>query len=141
MNPTHALRERLPPLNSLRVFESAGRLESFNRAGDELHVTPSAVSHQIRSLEQFLGARLFVRQTRQVRLTPQGRDLLSTVQNAFDQIAVATRRIQRADDDGTLTLQVARRKVARAGTAAAGGVPIGGAAAPPGAFFGYSGVD
>lgn len=106
MNPSHALRERLPPLNALRVFESAGRLESFNHAGEELHVTPSAVSHQIRSLEQFLGARLFVRQTRQVRLTPQGRDLLSAVQNAFGQIAVATRRIQRADDDGTLTLQV-----------------------------------
>jgi LysR family glycine cleavage system transcriptional activator len=92
-------------LNALRAFEAAGRLESFNRAAEELHVTPSAVSHQIRSLEDFLGAKLFVRATRQVRLSEDGRELLSSVQNAFALITSAARRVQRNHDDGTLTLQ------------------------------------
>ena len=105
MNFTHLLNERLPPLNALRSFEAAGRLESFNRAAHELHVTPSAVSHQIRSLEDFLGTRLFVRQTRQVRLTDDGQELLAAVQQAFGHISTAVRRIQRQDDDGSLTLQ------------------------------------
>ena len=97
---------RLPPLKALRAFEAAGRHQSFNQAGDELHVTPSAVSHQIRSLEDHLGVKLFNRQTRQVTLTAEGRDLLAAVQNAFAQISAASRRIQRNYDDGILTLQV-----------------------------------
>lgn len=105
MNFPHLLNERLPPLNALRSFEAAGRLESFNRAAHELHVTPSAVSHQVRSLEEFLGTKLFVRQTRQVRLTDEGQELLASVQQAFGQISTAVRRIQRQDDDGSLTLQ------------------------------------
>jgi len=106
MNSSHLIGFRLPPLNALRAFEAAGRLESFNRAAEELHVTPSAVSHQIRGLEEFLGVKLFIRHTRQVRLAEDGRDLLVSVQNAFAQIGSAARRIQRTHDDGTLTLQV-----------------------------------
>ena len=106
MNSPHLTNLRLPPLNALRAFEAAGRLESFNRAAEELHVTPSAISHQIRGLEDFLGIKLFVRHTRRVKLAEDGRDLLVTVQNAFAQISSAARRIQRTHDDGVLTLQV-----------------------------------
>jgi hypothetical protein len=55
---------KLPPLNSLRAFESAARLLSFSRAAEELHVTPAAVSQQIRQLEEYLGITLFQRLTR-----------------------------------------------------------------------------
>ena len=56
-----ARSSRLPPLNALRAFEAAARLESFARAADELAVTPGAISQQIRSLEEHVGAALFVR--------------------------------------------------------------------------------
>jgi LysR family glycine cleavage system transcriptional activator len=56
---------RLPPLNAVHTFEAAARHLSFHRAAEELHVTPSAVSHQVRTLEEFLGVRLFNRLARQ----------------------------------------------------------------------------
>ena len=107
MSSPHLLNFRLPPLNGLRAFEAAGRRGSFNLAGEELHVTPSAVSHQIRSLEGHLGVKLFTRHTRQVQLTQQGQELLTAVQGAFSQISAATRRIEARKDHGSLTLQVA----------------------------------
>ncbi len=67
---------RLPSLNALRAFEAAARHLSFSRAGRELHVTPSAVSHQVRGLEEELGLRLFERRPRALRLTPAGARLL-----------------------------------------------------------------
>ena len=63
---------RLPPLNALRSFEAAARLGSFNKAAEELFVTPSAVSHQIKTLEEFLGIELFQRVKRRVELTAPG---------------------------------------------------------------------
>ena len=66
-------RPRLPPLKSLLAFEAAARHANFTQAGAELGVTPSAVSHQIQSLEDFLGVRLFLRQSRQVALTAEGK--------------------------------------------------------------------
>ena len=60
---------RLPPLNALRVFDAAARHGSFNRASEELCVTPSAVSHQLKSLEEFLGVELFKREKRSISLT------------------------------------------------------------------------
>ncbi|MCS0495935.1 LysR substrate-binding domain-containing protein [Ancylobacter sp. MQZ15Z-1] len=80
---------RLPPLGSLRAFEAAARLQSFKRAAAELGVTPTAVSHQIRRLEAELGVALFVRQTRKVALTTQGRALLPPLRGAFDDMAEA----------------------------------------------------
>jgi LysR family transcriptional regulator, glycine cleavage system transcriptional activator len=66
------MRQRLPPLNSLRLFEASARFLSFKNAAEELLLTPSAVSHGIRSLEQWLGARLFIRTARGLELTDAG---------------------------------------------------------------------
>lgn len=73
----------LPPLNALRTFEAAARHLNFSRAADELHVTPSAVSHQIKDLEAFLGHALFIRQGRDMSLSPAGQLLLPGIQTAF----------------------------------------------------------
>src|SRR5216684_2947281 len=62
---THSMsRSRLPPLNAIKAFEAAARLGSFTRAAEELNVTHGAVSRQIRMLEDWLGARLFLRTSR-----------------------------------------------------------------------------
>ena len=67
------MHHRLPPLNSLRAFEAAARHLSFKEAARELNVTPAAVGHQIKKLEQFLGVELFRRMNRSVRLTNAGK--------------------------------------------------------------------
>jgi len=95
----------LPPLHAIRAFEAAARRLSFNRAAEELHVTPSAVSHQIRALEEQLGTKLFDRLTRRVILTPDGQALLPPIQSALDQIDAAIRHIGTKADDGSLTVQ------------------------------------
>ena len=79
----------LPSLSALRAFEAAARHRSFKAAAAELHVTPTAVSHQIRSLEEEIGVRLFVRKARRVELTPQGELLHPTLESSFDAIAHA----------------------------------------------------
>jgi len=66
---------RLPPLNALRTFEAAARCLSFSAAAEELCVTHSAVSHQMRQLEDWLGRDLFVRHSGGVRLTASGQSL------------------------------------------------------------------
>ena len=96
---------RLPPLHSVRAFEAAARHLSFNQAAEELHVTPSAVSHQIRTLEEHLGVRLFDRLTRRVALTRDGQAFLPAVQAALEQIAMAAEAIASRHDDGSLTIQ------------------------------------
>ncbi|WP_142848331.1 transcriptional regulator GcvA [Telmatospirillum sp. J64-1] len=95
---------RLPPLNALRIFESAGRHESFAKAAEELHLTPSAISHQIRTLEEHLGVALFQRGRRGLTLTEAGRAYLRTVRSAFQQIAEATLKLQGESEIETLTL-------------------------------------
>lgn len=97
----------LPPLGTLRVFEAAARHLSFQDAAAELHVTPSAVSHQIKTLEDFLGKSLFTRAKRRVALTPEGRKYLSAIQQALEDIRVATARLQGAQDSQLLTISVA----------------------------------
>ncbi|MDN3720522.1 LysR family transcriptional regulator [Roseibium salinum] len=74
---------QLPPLTSLRAFESAARHLSFKRAADELGVTPTAISHQIRLLEETLGGKLFERQPRKVALTEIGLQLYPVCREAF----------------------------------------------------------
>ena len=74
---------RWPPLNLIRGFEAAGRLQSFSKAAEELDMTQSAISHQIRTLETFLGQPLFKRIHRRVVLTDAGHDLLLTVQDSL----------------------------------------------------------
>jgi LysR family glycine cleavage system transcriptional activator len=83
----------LPPLSSLRAFEAAARHGSFKRAATELSVTPTAVSHQIRTLEEHLGLRMFERKTRQVALTGSGRELFLVLRDGFDAFESAIHRI------------------------------------------------
>lgn len=95
---------RLPPLAALRAFEAAARHSSFKRAAEELHVTPTAISHQIRQLEQTIGAQLFERRTRQVVLTPEGHVLLPVLTDGFDSFARTTAGLTRKSGRTTVTL-------------------------------------
>src|SRR5271169_4181269 len=95
---------RLPSLNGLRAFEAAARHLSFTQAASELNVTQTAISHQIRRLEQELGIRLFVRQNRALTLTPEARDYLPGVRAAFNDLRLATDRLLRKDNEHVLTV-------------------------------------
>jgi LysR family transcriptional regulator, glycine cleavage system transcriptional activator len=95
---------RLPSLNGLRAFEAAARHLSFTNAATELNVTQTAISHQIRRLEQELGIRLFVRQNRSLVLTAEARDYLPGVRAAFNDLRLATDRLLRKDNDHVLTI-------------------------------------
>lgn len=92
----------LPQLNSLRVFESAARLISFKASADELNVTPTAVSHQIRALEEKLGTQLFERKTRAIQLTSEGKKLARVASHSLQQISAALEEI--SDKQTVLTL-------------------------------------
>ncbi|MCW5773457.1 MAG: transcriptional regulator GcvA [Rhodospirillaceae bacterium] len=95
---------RFPHLSALRAFAAAGRHLSFQRAAAELAVTPTAISHQIRRLEEDLGTPLFVRLTRKLALTEAGLALLPEVAGAFDRIGAALERIKATGDAGVLTI-------------------------------------
>ena len=95
---------RLPSLNGLRAFEAAARHLSFTQAAFELNVTQTAISHQIRRLEEELGIRLFIRKNRALALTPKARDYLPGVRAAFNDLRLATDRLLRRDDDNVLTV-------------------------------------
>ncbi|PVB62902.1 LysR family transcriptional regulator [Labrenzia sp. 011] len=86
---------RFPSLNALKAFEAAARLGGFAPAAEELHVTSGAVAAQIKSLEQEIGAALFVRQARGVRLTPLGQRALQGFVAAFDVLGDAVRDLRR----------------------------------------------
>jgi LysR family transcriptional regulator, glycine cleavage system transcriptional activator len=79
--------DRLPPLNPLRAFEAAGRLQSIRRASEELSVTPGAVSRQVQSLETYLGVRLFRREPREVILTAEGERYLLAAVSLFPRLS------------------------------------------------------
>jgi LysR family glycine cleavage system transcriptional activator len=84
----------MPPLNALKAFESAGRHMSFTEAAKELHVTPAAISHQIKTLESYLGAKLFHRKNRSLELTAAGQACLPGLRKGFDHLGAAIERIQ-----------------------------------------------
>lgn len=84
---------KLPPLKSLPVFEAVARLNSFSRAADELAITQSAVSHQIKQLETFLGEPLFLRSGRHLQLTEEGRQYQEAVTSALLQLEEASGRL------------------------------------------------
>ena len=88
---------RMPSPAALRTFEAAARLGSFKAAARELAVMPSAVSHQIRALEEHLEVPLFIRRTRAVELTESGRKLSRAVHQAFRQIMVALEDVSAAE--------------------------------------------
>jgi len=95
---------RLPPLNALKCFEAAARYGSFSRAADELHVTQSAVSHQIRQLEEWFGLLLFDRQGRQTLPTPEGSELARSLAEAFGIMGTACQRLAKSDGKASLTI-------------------------------------
>ncbi len=84
----------LPPLTALRAFHAAGRHGSFQEAARALHVTPSAVSHQIRGLEDWFGVTLFTRGARRIELTAAGKTLLRETERAFGRIATTAQRLR-----------------------------------------------
>lgn len=98
------MARQLPPLNALRVFESAARHLSFTRAADELNVTQAAVSHQIKTLEDRLGLTLFKRMNRSLLLTDEGQTLAPAVTEALGIILSAVDRLHRHDQSGALTI-------------------------------------
>lgn len=79
---------KLPPLSELRAFEAAARSLSFKMAAEELGVTPTAISHQIRLLERYCGQSLFRRRPRPLRLTDAGSQLFSVVKQGLDSFSV-----------------------------------------------------
>ena len=95
---------QLPSFFSLRAFESAARHESFTLAAHELHLTPSAISHQVRALETRLEISLFFRQTRRVTLTQQGTRLLENLTSGFDLIEKACNDLRPRDQVRVLSV-------------------------------------
>jgi len=95
---------KLPPLNALRAFEAAARHLSFLKASEELHVTPGAISQQVRALEEQLGVTLFRRMTRGVLLTDAGQRYGKRIGELLDGLVAATVDLQRDDAAGALTV-------------------------------------
>jgi LysR family glycine cleavage system transcriptional activator len=89
------MTKRLPPLLALEAFDAAARALSFKAAALELNLTPSAISHRVKQLEQHLGLPLFRRLNREIRLTEAGEDYYATVRRAFDQVAQVSLRVGR----------------------------------------------
>ncbi|MCM0021423.1 MAG: transcriptional regulator GcvA [Tagaea sp.] len=101
------MRRRLPPLNSLRAFEAVARHLSVTKAADELAVTPAAVSHQIKSIEDHLGVELFRRAKSALLLTDAGQAILPGIRDGFERFAAAIEQIDNLGDSGVLTISVA----------------------------------
>lgn len=95
---------RLPALNGLRAFEVAARHLSFKQAAEELFVTPAAVSHRIRALEDWLGVKLFNRLTRSLELTKEGEAYAALVQEGFAILTRASEELRQSTDAGELVV-------------------------------------
>jgi LysR family transcriptional regulator, glycine cleavage system transcriptional activator len=99
-------KRELPPLRALTAFEAAARLGSFRAAATELGITRSAVSHQVKLLEDRMGLTLFRRDARRAELTTSGQAYFPTIKDAFDQIEAHTKAVKPAAQDNDLTIQV-----------------------------------
>ncbi len=105
MNAIHMRRFRnIPPLQYLLGFEAAARLESFSKAAAELGLSASAISHEIRLLEERLGQPLFIRQGRANRLTDAGRDYQRTVMQSLEQLEGGFRRLEPYRKSGSVVI-------------------------------------
>lgn len=98
---------KIPNLNMLYTFSRAAQLKSFKDAATELHITPTAVSHQIRKLEEVLGQTLFIRLTREIQLTEKGQQLADVSQRIFSELTRALDDITTEDKQITVTTTVA----------------------------------
>ena len=103
----------LPPLNALRAFEAIARHLSFAKAADELHVTPAALSHQIRGLEEQLGLALFNRRTRSIELTDAGRTLYPGLHAGLESVRGAVAQLDRARAGNILVISATPGLVAK----------------------------
>lgn len=101
------MRRSFPPLNALRAFESAARHLSFSKAAQELNITPAAISHRIRTLEEHLGVELFYRLNKGVALTDAGIAALPDLQLGFCRIAKAVEHLRGGEQTRLLTVQSA----------------------------------
>ena len=93
----------LPSLSAIRVFEAAARHSSFKEAAVELHLTPTAISHQIRALEEWMGERLFDRRTREVVLTDAGRHLSKAASKSFNMLRQSVAELKRTHNNITVS--------------------------------------
>lgn len=98
---------RLPPLNALKAFESAARHMSLKRAAQELSVTPAAISHQVKALEDYLGVKLFRRLNRALELTAAARAALPKLRDGFDSLAQAVAAMRPQTDSSQVTVSAA----------------------------------
>lgn len=101
------MSRRLPPLSAFRAFEAVARHASFSKAAAELHVTPAAVSQQVKLLEGALGAALFRRNKRSVAITTAGQAMLSDVQAGFELLTGAVERVSTGAANRSLAISVA----------------------------------
>jgi LysR family glycine cleavage system transcriptional activator len=99
---------KLPPLNAVRIFEAAARNLSFTVAANELNITTAAVSHQIRNLEELLGAKLFERTSRNVRLSAVGERLFPLLTEGFDKLADAFSELDERKSASVVSLTTTR---------------------------------
>ncbi len=99
---------KLPPLNAIRAFEAVARKRSFSAAAQELSVTTTAISHQIRHLEELLGQKLLDRNTRNVALSPAGERMFPLLQEGLDRLADAFEEINAQKSGGTISVTTTR---------------------------------
>ncbi|MEI2415932.1 LysR substrate-binding domain-containing protein [Orrella sp. JC864] len=102
--PGRRLRTLAPSLSSLRAFEAVARRRSFTKAAQELNLTQTAVSHQVRKLEDRLGTQLFIRDRDGVRLAAPGREYLVAVRQALNVLSMATQRMLDRGDEESLSI-------------------------------------
>jgi LysR family glycine cleavage system transcriptional activator len=107
------MSRRIAPLNALRAFEAAARHLSFTKAAEELHVTPAAISHQIKGLEDHFGMPLFRRMTRSILLTDAGQRVLPLLREGFELLADASQQLAAPPSDNILTVSAAPSIAAR----------------------------
>ncbi|MFC3031739.1 transcriptional regulator GcvA [Pseudoalteromonas fenneropenaei] len=100
------MSRRLPPLNALKAFEAAARHLSFTKAAEELYVTQAAVSHQIKTLEDHLGLKLFLRKNRSLLLTEEGQAYFLDIKEIFSQLIDATDKLLARGAKGSLTVSL-----------------------------------
>lgn len=99
------MHRSLPPFPAVRAFEASARHCSFKLAAEELCLTQSAISHQVKTLEEYLGVQLFLRETRGVALTGEGADYLHGMTDALDRMAVITEQVRNTDAGGPLSVR------------------------------------
>jgi LysR family glycine cleavage system transcriptional activator len=101
------MRRQLPPFSAVRAFEASARLLSFKKAANELCLTQSAISHQIRTLEDYLGVQLFYREARGVVLSDEGSSYLQGITDILDRMAAETARVSKREIGGSLSVRAA----------------------------------